>query len=129
MTEHLIDASRGLSADDEHHLSERGIGITNLVRRASARADELSREELRVGGNDLVHRVHELRPQRVAIAGITAFRIAFDQPKASLGQQSTSLIEGWPAEVALWVVPQPSGLNAHETIDSLAAKWREVLAN
>lgn len=126
LTEHLIDASRGLSVVDEQHLFARGIGITNLVGRATARADELSRDELRDAGQHLVHRVRELQPERVAIAGITAFRAAYALPKATLGRQDTSLIEAWPREVSLWVVPQPSGLNAHESIQSLAEKWREV---
>lgn len=71
-------------------------------------------------------RVDEYRPQCVAIAGITAFRTAFRQPKATLGEQDGGRIPGWPAHTRLWVVPQPSGLNAHETIDSLAQKWRAV---
>jgi TDG/mug DNA glycosylase family protein len=126
LTDHEIDASVGLSASDEAHLAERGIGITNLVGRATARADELSREELRTGGANLVARVTALRPHKVAIAGVTAFRTAFGLPKAKLGQQDPATVEGWPPSVGLWVVPQPSGLNAHETIDSLAARWREV---
>ncbi|MGI6877453.1 mismatch-specific DNA-glycosylase [Microbacterium sp. gxy059] len=126
LTDHVVDAAAGLSEDDEHQLLARGIGITNLVGRATARADELSREELRAGGSRLVHRVAELRPRAVAVAGITAFRTAFGQPRASLGVQDASLIDGWPEGIDLWVVPQPSGLNAHETIDSLAARWRAV---
>lgn len=126
MTEYPIDASRGLSPEDENHLLSRGIGITNLVGRATARADELGREELRRAGELLVERVCELQPRVVAIAGITAFRVAFRQPKANLGKQHGSAISGWPEQVDLWVVPQPSGLNAHETIDSLAEKWRAI---
>lgn len=127
VTDHLVDASRGLSADDERHLLERGVGITNLVGRATARADELSREELIAGADSLVERVRVLMPRTVAVAGITAFRQAFGQPKAALGEQRPDLITGWPAGVRLWVVPQPSGLNAHETVDTLAEKWRAVL--
>ncbi|MBP6685574.1 MAG: mismatch-specific DNA-glycosylase [Leucobacter sp.] len=128
LTEHLVDASLGLSAYDEAHLLSRGIGITNLVGRATARADELTREELRAGAARLVERVRALAPERVAIAGITAFRQAFDVPKAVLGEQPAELVPGWPAEVRLFVVPQPSGLNAHETVATLAEKWRVVLA-
>jgi TDG/mug DNA glycosylase family protein len=62
----------------------------------------------------------------VAIAGITSFRIGYRQPKAQFGRQDTSLIEGWPPEVALHVVPQPSGLNAHYQVPDLARIWREV---
>lgn len=126
LTDHVVDAASGLSADDEAQLLKRHIGLTNLVGRATARADELSREELRTGGARLVSRLGDLRPQAVAIAGITAFRTAFSLPKARLGRQDSSVVPGWPSHVALWVVPQPSGLNAHENIASLAERWREV---
>jgi TDG/mug DNA glycosylase family protein len=126
LTDHEVDASRGLTPEDETHLADRGIGITNIVGRATARADELSRDELRAGGADLVSRVAGLKPRNVAIAGITAFRIAFGLPRAQLGHQDPATVENWPDSVGLWVVPQPSGLNAHETIDSLAERWREV---
>lgn len=126
LTDHPVDASRGLAAADERQLLDRGIGIVNLVGRATVRADELSRDELTAAADRLVVRVRELRPRTVAIAGITAFRAAFGLPRATLGEQATSGITGWPAGSALWVVPQPSGLNAHETIDSLAEKWVEV---
>lgn len=128
LTDHVVDAAAGLSDADEQQLLERGIGVTNLVGRATVRADELTRAELRDAGERLVRRAHELRPRVVAIAGITAFRQAFGLPKATLGEQDADAIPGWPSGAALWVVPQPSGLNAHENIDSLAAKWREVWA-
>ncbi len=128
LTDHMVDAAAGLAAEDEQQVLSRGIGLTNLIGRATARADELSRDELRAGGAHLVERVHVLRPRVVAIAGITAFRTAFSRPKAVLGRQGTSGIAGWPDEVILWVVPQPSGLNAHENIESLAARWRVVWA-
>lgn len=128
LTDRVVDASTGLSGEDEQQLLGRGIGITNLVGRATARADELSRDELSEGGRRVVAQVARLRPRVVAVAGITAFRAAFSLPKARLGAQDPPLTRGWPDSVALWVVPQPSGLNAHETIDSLAAKWREVWA-
>lgn len=128
LTDHQIDATTGLRRDDEQQLLRRGIGITNLVARATARASELTRDELRAGGARLVRRVAELRPATVALAGITAFRAAFDQPKARMGEQDDALIPGWPHDVPLWVVPQPSGLNAHASVDSLAAQWREVWA-
>lgn len=128
LTDRLVDASAGLLPDDEAHLAERGIGITNLVGRASARADELSRDELIAGGLDLIERVGALRPRVVAIVGVTAFRAAYGQPKAQLGHQDSAAIAGWPNGVGLWVLPQPSGLNAHETIDTLAERWRAVWA-
>lgn len=126
LTDDLVDASAGLSDEDEQQLLRRGIGLTNLVGRATVRADELSRDELRGGGRRLVDRLPELQPRAVAIAGITAFRAAFGRPKAKLGRQDPASVPNWPASVSLWVVPQPSGLNAHENIDSLAARWREV---
>ena len=121
-----IDASRGLDAADEQEILGRGIAMTNLVARPTARADELSREELREGGRRLVARVREMRPQAVAVVGITAFRTAFSLPRARMGRQDVAELAGWPQDSALWVLPQPSGLNAHETVDSLAAHWRAV---
>ena len=126
LTDHLVDALAGLSADDEAQFLRRGIGLTNLVGRATVRASQLTKDELREGGARLVQRLDLLRPRVVAIAGITAFRTAFSRPRAAMGRQSSSGITGWPEGVGLWVVPQPSGLNAHETIDSLAEHWREV---
>lgn len=126
LTDHVVDAAVGLDPKDEAQLLNRGIGLTNLVGRATVRADELSKIELRAGGERLTRRLPTLRPRVVAMAGITAFRVAFSQPKAKLGEQDISLIPDWPEDVRLWVVPQPSGLNAHETIDSLAARWNEV---
>lgn len=126
LTARAVDASRGLDPADERELRERGIGITNLLGRATARADELGREELREAGRRLVARMDTLHPHTVAIAGITAFRLAYDLPRARLGRQDPALVPGWPAEIALHVVPQPSGLNAHATVESLAEDWRAV---
>ncbi|WP_157975657.1 mismatch-specific DNA-glycosylase [Brachybacterium sp. YJGR34] len=126
LTSRPVDASRGLDTEDESDLHERGIGITNLLGRATARADELSRDELRAAGSALIDRLPRLRPRTVAIAGITAFRTAYALPSARLGRQDASLVPGWPAEIGLWVVPQPSGLNAHATVSSLAEDWRAV---
>ncbi len=100
---------------------ERGVGITNLVNRATVRASELTTEELRDGGRRLRGLVADLQPQVVAIAGITAYRTAFGDRTAQMGHQADDF-EG----AALWVVPNPSGLNAHETTASLAAWYREV---
>ena len=126
LTDHLVDASLGLAAADEAQLLARGIGITNLVGRATARADELDNQELRDGAARLVHRLDDIRPKVVAIAGITSFRIGYSQPKAQLGSQDSSLIEGWPEDIPLHVVPQPSGLNAHYQVPDLARIWRQV---
>lgn len=118
--EHEIDRSAGMTDDDRLRLLKRGIGITNLVRRATARADELSKEELRTGAERLQALTKQLRPVVVAIAGITAYRAAFAENKAKTGLQPDLF-----AGAKLWVVPNPSGLNAHETIDSLAAAYSE----
>jgi TDG/mug DNA glycosylase family protein len=117
---HRIDRGAGMTEADRQHLIERGIGITNVVHRATAKASELSTAELREGGERLRHFVSRHRPIVVAVAGITAYRTAFRQPKAVAGVQPEPF-EG----ATLWIVPNPSGLNAHETIDSLAAAYRE----
>lgn len=128
ITDGLVDTSRGLSRRDERMLAERGIGITNFVSRATTRADELTREELRAGGARLADRIPALRPKAVAVVGITAFRAAFATPGAKLGPQHTDAVPGWPKDVPLWALPNPSGLNAHETVQSLADKWHDVWA-
>jgi TDG/mug DNA glycosylase family protein len=124
ITEYEVDRVAGMSDADRAHLVERGIGITNLVRRASARASELSREELREGGERLRRFVAEHRPAVVAIAGISAYRDAFAERGAVLGRQPETLESAahWSG-AALWVVPNPSGLNAHETVATLAAAY------
>lgn len=124
--ERAVDASRGLSAADERMLAATGIGITNIVSRPSARADELHKEELLAGRRRLSERIGLLRPSSVVILGVTAFRTAFGLPRASLGLQNPGTVSGWPGAIPLWVLPNPSGLNAHETIDSLAQKWAPV---
>ena len=113
-----IDPADGMTDADRDRLRARGIGITNVVRRATAKASELSREELREGGEQLVETIRRHQPRVVAIAGITAYRAAFGLPKAVLGKQPEPL-----AGAELWVVPNPSGLNAHETVASLAEAY------
>jgi double-stranded uracil-DNA glycosylase len=124
ITDHEVDRVAGMTAADRAQLVARGVGITNLVRRASARASELSREELREGGERLLRFVGEHRPKVVAIAGIGAYRDAFGERGAVLGRQPETLDSAarWSG-AALWVVPNPSGLNAHETVATLAAAY------
>lgn len=124
ITGYEVDRVAGMTAADRRHLVARGIGITNLVRRATARASELSGEELREGGERLLRFVAEHRPEVVAIAGISAYREAFAQRGAVLGRQPETLDSAaeWSG-AALWVVPNPSGLNAHETVATLAAAY------
>jgi TDG/mug DNA glycosylase family protein len=120
ITSTAIDPGAGMTDADRAMMIERGIGITNLARRATARADELSRDELLAGADQLSAFVAAHRPRVVAVAGITAYRTAFAQPKARAGRQPDDL-----AGAELWVVPNPSGLNAHETVASLAAAYAE----
>jgi TDG/mug DNA glycosylase family protein len=119
--ERPVSPSDGMSDADRAAFVARGLGVTNLVRRATARADELAAAELRAGGERLVRFVEEHRPRVVAIAGITAYRSAFGRRTASVGRQPEDI-----AEAELWVVPNPSGLNAHETVATLAVAYGEV---
>jgi TDG/mug DNA glycosylase family protein len=116
-----IDASAGMAAEDAADLTSRGIGITNLVNRATAGADELSAPELRRGRVELEEKVALLRPPVVVILGVTAYRVAFDRPRARAGWQP-----GGVGEADLLVAGNPSGLNAHETTPTLAATFREA---
>ncbi|KQW49105.1 DNA glycosylase [Nocardioides sp. Root1257] len=116
-----ISPSAGMTDADRSRLRARGIGITNVVRRATAKASELSDDELRAGGVQLAATVRRTAPRVVAIAGITAYRTAFGQRRAVPGRQPD------PFEGAeLWIVPNPSGLNAHETVASLATAYAEA---
>lgn len=116
----IPDFSAGLSADYRATFIAAGLGISNLVNRATARADELSRDELRAGAERLRLNVAVWRPRVVAVVGIGAYRDAFDRRKATTGRQDET-IEG----ADLWVLPNPSGLNAHDTITTLAAAYSE----
>lgn len=121
ITDHLIDASAGLGPADRACLLDRGIGITSLVARATASADELGPAELIEGTKRLTTTVSRFRPRVVAMLGVTAYRTAFGRPGATLGRQPDDL-EG----AQLWVVPNPSGRNAHASLDALAAAYREA---
>ena len=121
ITDRVIDASAGLNAEDRDHLFDRGVGITSLVAAATRRADELTVDQLRDGAVSLELRVAELAPAVVAMLGVTAYRTAFARPKTVVGPQGEKL-----GGARLWVVPNPSGLNAHENVASLAAAYREA---
>ena len=116
-----IDASAGYDPADHAYLLERGIGVTNLVARATARADELTAAELVAGGRQLETKVATLGCPVVAVLGITAYRMAYRRPRAAAGRQPETL-----GGAQLWVVPNPSGLNAHSSLAALAAAYREV---
>ncbi len=118
---------RLLSPYEERELLNYGFGITNLVARATAAADELTANELVEGGKILVAKIRRYRPRILAVLGITAYRTAFAQPKAVIGAQDSWIgtEEGYPG-ARLWVLPNPSGLNAHYTLPELARLYREV---
>src|SRR5512139_3856041 len=100
--------SRLLAPSEERELLKFGYGITNLVPRATATADELAAQELVAGRRRLEAKVKRYQPRVLAVLGIGAFRTAFQHPKASLGLQTDSI-----GNTILWVLPNPSGLNAH----------------
>ncbi len=119
ITPFRIDASRGLLRADSELLVGLGIGISNLVPFATARADELTDAQLRASVTTLTALVRRARPKVVAVLGLTAYRQAFADRKAGPGKQPATV-----AGAELWVLPNPSGLNAHETPESLAAAYR-----
>jgi len=110
---------RLLHPSEERELLTFGYGITNLVPRATATADELSPDELIAGQRKLKARVKRYQPQVVAILGISAYRIAFAKRAVTLGQQTDQL-----AHAVVWVLPNPSGLNAHYQLTDLAQHFR-----
>ncbi|MBI5088659.1 MAG: mismatch-specific DNA-glycosylase, partial [Actinobacteria bacterium] len=123
ITPHLVDASGGMSEADRRMVIGRGVGITNLVPVATARADELTADELRAGGRALIELIERIGPAVVAVLGLTAYRQAFGAPSSTAGRQELSL-----GGAELWVLPNPSGLNAHETLASLASAYGRAAA-
>jgi double-stranded uracil-DNA glycosylase len=114
---------RQLLPDEEAELLERGLGITNLVARTTATADELTRDELRHGARELEQRLPPLAPRFVALLGIGAYRTGFGRPQATFGEQ-----EGVLGASRLWVLPNPSGLNAHYQLDALVERFEDLRA-
>ena len=115
--------ARRLLPEETDALLAAGIGITNLVNRATARADELTDEEIRAGVPRLEKTAAEWRPRSVAVLGVTAYRTAFRRPRARVGRQDETL-DGIP----LWVLPNPSGLNAHYQQPALTAEYARLAA-
>ena len=112
---------RVLSPFDERELLKGGYGITNVVMRATASADQLTKEEIVAGGKRLRAKVLRYRPRVLAVLGVGAYRTAFNQPKATVGPQ-----EGGIGDTVLWVLPNPSGLNANYQAPDLARLFREL---
>ena len=112
---------RLVSPFDERELLQQGYGVTNVVMRATATADQLTREELRAGGKRLVAKVKRYKPAFLAVLGLGAFRAAWEQPKAVIGRQDETI-----GETVVWVLPNPSGLNAHYQANDLALIFSEL---
>jgi TDG/mug DNA glycosylase family protein len=112
---------RVLMPSEERDLLALGYGITNLVERATASADELTMAELVEGGRRLEAKLRDYRPRVVAFLGITAYRAAFGRPRAAMGRQGEAL-----AGATVWVLPNPSGLNAHYQAGDLARAYAEL---
>jgi TDG/mug DNA glycosylase family protein len=116
--------ARVLQPWQEGELLDAGIGITNLVQRTTATAAELAPDELRDGAQRLRALVERYRPRVVACLGVTAYRIAFDRPQAVVGRQPERI-----AGSRLWVLPNPSGLNAHYQLPALAEVFGALKAD
>jgi TDG/mug DNA glycosylase family protein len=112
---------RLLTPFDERELLKSGYGITNVVRRTTASADLLTKEEIQEGGKRLMVKALRYRPRVVAILGIGAYRVAFGQPKAVIGKQEQMM---GPTKV--WVLPNPSGLNANYQTADLVKLFKEL---
>lgn len=113
---------RELAPHEERELLPLGYGITNVVARATRGAAEISREEFTQGGKRLESKVLAYHPRYLAVLGIGAYRKAFQRRNAHVGPQPDHRI----GETKIWVLPNPSGLNAHYQLDGLAALFREL---
>ncbi|MGW1864043.1 G/U mismatch-specific DNA glycosylase [Streptomyces mauvecolor] len=109
---------RQLKPAEQGELLSYGLGITNVVARATARADELDAEEFREGGRLLAAKVERLRPTWLAVVGVTAYRTAFGDRRAQIGPQEHTI-----GATRVWALPNPSGLNAHWTAQTMAEEY------
>lgn len=109
---------RQLRPDEQRELLSYGLGVTNLVPRTTARADELGRDEMVSGAQRLTEMAVRYRPAWVAVLGVTAYRAGFQCPRARIGRQDGEL-----GTSRVWVLPNPSGLNAHYQLDALTAEF------
>jgi TDG/mug DNA glycosylase family protein len=114
-------SERLLRPDEEQELLRSGLGITNLVSRGTARADELRLEEYDGGALVLTSKLAHYRPRYVAFLGVQAYRFAFKAPLAQVGPQRARL-----ANSEVWVLPNPSGLNAHYQIEGLIREYAQL---
>ncbi|WP_392755181.1 G/U mismatch-specific DNA glycosylase [Streptomyces sp. LN590] len=114
---------RQLKPSEQSELLDHGLGITNVVARATARADELAAAEFREGGVITAAKVERLRPQWLAVVGVTAYRTAFGDRRAQIGPQDSTI-----GGARVWVLPNPSGLNAHWTAQTMAEEYGRLRA-
>ncbi len=112
---------RLLDPSEEQLLLQYGCGITNVANRPSAAADELSREELIEGGRQLSEKVARFGPRWLAVLGLGAYRTAFARPKAVIGPQDETI-----GGARVWVLPNPSGLNANYKPDDFGRLYGEL---
>ncbi len=112
---------RQLSPYEERELLKHRLGITNIVNRATAAADELSQKELKAGGRRLVAKARRLRPRVVAVLGVGAYRAAFGRKRVTVGPQPDTI-----GDAVVWVLPNPSGLNANYQLPELVRLFRRV---
>ena len=112
---------RVLHPSEEHELLENGYGITSFCKRTTARADELRAEEYIAGGAQLIKKIEKFTPRNLAVLGIGAYRTAFGKPKAQMGLQTEKI-----ADTRVWLLPNPSGLNAHYQLQDLGRLYGEV---
>jgi TDG/mug DNA glycosylase family protein len=113
--------SRQLSPFEERELLELGYGVTNVVNQATASADELTRDDLIKGGRQLKRRVERYNPVCLAVLGLGAYRTAFEQAGAKPGRQ-----EGTIGQSMIWVLPNPSGLNANYQLAEIVRLFRKL---
>ncbi|MGW0084725.1 G/U mismatch-specific DNA glycosylase [Streptomyces sp. NPDC003393] len=112
---------RLLKPSEQDEVLSYGLGITNVVARPTARADELTVEEYREGGRLLALKAAQLRPRWLAVVGVTAYRAAFGDRMAQVGPQERMI-----GAARVWVLPNPSGLNAHWTAETMAEEFARL---
>ena|SRR5215510_6648436 len=110
-----------LRPEDEAELLSLGLGITNLVSRTTPKAEVLSKRELRLGSRRLIRKTSAYRPRILAVLGLEAYRAAFDEPSAVVGLQSRTI-----GATHIWLLPNPSGLNAHHSNADLVRLFRSL---
>jgi double-stranded uracil-DNA glycosylase len=112
---------RVLSPFEQDEMLARGLGITNIVNRTTATAAELADDELRRGAQNLRRKVRQYRPRVLALLGVGAYRVGFNAPKAAVGPQEMTI-----GETEVWVLPNPSGLNANYQLPRLIEVFTEL---